>query len=452
MFEENNNYENHEFLGDRVLDMSVAFYICRKYPDRDQGFKTVLKTKLVRKSSLAKFAKYLDFPKHLIISKQVEENTNSGRINDRILEDVMEAFICGLFLDQNDTPVYSDVLHNLGNQRLIGPGWQIANAFIENIIENVIDFEVLLLKEENYKEQLLQYYQKEFKITPEYISRFQWRGHPITEFSQKGFWIKMAGSLRAVSGRKNRSCPATRFIMCSKIFWSISIKLLYTIYNIMYSTIVDPVSLKHYNIASMKGVNILQKFLSFGHGGALPEVTMVEKRPSPDGTGNFSHKDFFTFYGGNSEWNSVGGAAPPAATTDETVSVAQETVAKLSIDQDKLDEWQCKCAAGGKCVCESNFEIDSACLIYAKSAAEHKSINNILTQELAQARNTIRVWEAQYDAMRKDRDTWKKSEISGEEAIKEQGAKITKQAARIADDEKLELAQSAKIAEQAVPD
>ena len=170
LFEENNNYENHEFMGDRVLDMSVAFYICRKYPDRDQGFKTVLKTKLVRKNSLAKFAKYLDFPKHLIISKQVEENTNSGRINDRILEDVMEAFICGLFLDQNDTPVYSEVLHNLGNQRLIGPGWQIANAFIENIIENVIDFEVLLLKEENYKEQLLQYYQKEFKITPEYIS------------------------------------------------------------------------------------------------------------------------------------------------------------------------------------------------------------------------------------------------------------------------------------------
>ena len=44
LFEENNNYENQEFLGDRVLDMSAAFYICRKYSDRDQGFKTVLKT------------------------------------------------------------------------------------------------------------------------------------------------------------------------------------------------------------------------------------------------------------------------------------------------------------------------------------------------------------------------------------------------------------------------
>ena len=170
LFSVNEDYENQEFLGDRVLDFSAAFYICRKYPDRDQGFKTVLKTKLVRKNSLAKFAQYLDFPKYLIISKQVEEKTTQGRYNIRILEDVMEAFICGLFLDQNETSWYSEVVKNLDNQRLIGPGWQIANAFIENLLERVIDFEELLEKEENYKEQLLQYYQKEFKITPQYIS------------------------------------------------------------------------------------------------------------------------------------------------------------------------------------------------------------------------------------------------------------------------------------------
>ena len=170
LFEENNNYENQEFLGDRVLDMSAAFYICRKYSDRDQGFKTVLKTKLVRKNSLAKFAKFLNFPEYLIISKQIEDKTRDGRLNDRILEDVMEAFICAVFLDQNETEFYSKIVFNLGGQRLIGPGWQIANAFIENLLEKVIDFEELLLREENYKEQLLQYYQREFKITPEYIS------------------------------------------------------------------------------------------------------------------------------------------------------------------------------------------------------------------------------------------------------------------------------------------
>lgn len=177
LFEEHQDYENQEFLGDRALDFSVAFYIYRKYPDTSQGFKTVLKTKLVRTSSLAKFAKYLDMGKHLIISKQVEEMTTAGRDNDRILEDVMEAFICALFLDQNETGYVSDLLkksvpgeHIKRDLRLIGPGWVIVNSFVENLLELVIDFEELLAKEENYKEQILQYYQKEFHITPEYIS------------------------------------------------------------------------------------------------------------------------------------------------------------------------------------------------------------------------------------------------------------------------------------------
>ena len=40
------NYENMEFLGDRCLDLSVAYYLYRMYPDTDQGFKTKMKTKI----------------------------------------------------------------------------------------------------------------------------------------------------------------------------------------------------------------------------------------------------------------------------------------------------------------------------------------------------------------------------------------------------------------------
>lgn len=170
LFDEHQDYENMEYLGDRAIELSVAYYIYRKYPNTTQGFKTILKTKLVRKNTLAKFAKFLDLPKHLIISKQVEEKTQLGRYNDRILEDVMEAFICAIFLDQNITPYYSKVISDIGELRLIGPGWVICNAFIELLLEQVIDFEELISKEENYKELLLQYYQKEFRITPEYIS------------------------------------------------------------------------------------------------------------------------------------------------------------------------------------------------------------------------------------------------------------------------------------------
>jgi len=217
LFDENNNYENQEFLGDRVLDMSAAFYICRKYPDQNQGFKTVLKTKLVRKNSLAKFAKYLDFPKHLIISKQVEESTNQGRMNDRILEDVMEAFICGLFLDQNETKFYSKVVTDLGNQRLIGPGWQIANAFIENVIEKVVDFEELLMKEENYKEQLLQFYQKEFKMTPEYIS-ISVEGPPHNRIFTEGVLGKDGDIIAKGVGKKKQDGQQHASLVALKYF------------------------------------------------------------------------------------------------------------------------------------------------------------------------------------------------------------------------------------------
>lgn len=177
LFAEHQDYENQEFLGDRALDFSIAYYIYRKYPNTNQGFKTVLKTKLVKTSSLAKFAKFLGLGQHLIISKQVEDKTLAGRNNDRILEDVMEAFICAIFLDQNQTDYVSKIVSETKaspelrrDLRLVGPGWVIVNAFVENLLELVIDFEELLAKEENYKEQILQYYQKEFKLTPEYVS------------------------------------------------------------------------------------------------------------------------------------------------------------------------------------------------------------------------------------------------------------------------------------------
>lgn len=164
------DYEDMEFLGDRCLDLSVAFYLYRMYPDTDQGFKTKMKTKIVKKESLASFARFLGFSKFLIISKHVEEKTSQGRNNPRILEDVMEAFLCAIFLDQNlNTQYYSSKMKDLQRFRLSGPGWLIVNCFIENLLEQCLDWEELVMTEENYKEKLLQYYQKEFKITPEYI-------------------------------------------------------------------------------------------------------------------------------------------------------------------------------------------------------------------------------------------------------------------------------------------
>lgn len=171
LFPEKTEYENQEFLGDRALDFAIGYYIYRKYPDTTQGFKTILKTKIVKTNNLASFAEYLGFSKYLIVSRQVEENHSShGRHNPRILEDTFEAFICAIFLDQNQTPYYSKSIHDIGGElRLIGPGWAVANAFIEHCVERLIDFESFIRNEDNYKQVLLIYYQKEFHTTPKYI-------------------------------------------------------------------------------------------------------------------------------------------------------------------------------------------------------------------------------------------------------------------------------------------
>lgn len=163
------DYESLEFLGDRCLDLSVAFYLYRKYPDADPGFLTKMKTKIVKKETLAKFADFLGFQDFLIISNHIEEKTLMGRNNIRILEDVMEAFLCALFLDQNKNIENNSYTDNLKNLRQIGPGWNLVNGFIEKLLENCIDFEELVMNEENFKEVLLQYYQREFKLTPKYL-------------------------------------------------------------------------------------------------------------------------------------------------------------------------------------------------------------------------------------------------------------------------------------------
>ena len=217
LFDEHQDYENQEFLGDRVLDFAIAFYIYRKYPDSNQGFKTVLKTKLVKKHQLAKFARFLELPQHLIISKQVEEKTEDGRNNIRLLEDCMEAFICAIFLDQNQTEYYSKVAKSLGNVRLIGPGWAVANAFIESLIEKTVDFEEMLSKEENYKEQLLQYYQKEFKLTPEYTS-ISVKGPPNRRIFTQGVLDKHGNIIGQGVGKKKTEAEQNASLDALKYF------------------------------------------------------------------------------------------------------------------------------------------------------------------------------------------------------------------------------------------
>ena len=136
--------ERMEFLGDSVLGLIISNYLYNKYPDKNEGFLTRIKTKLVNGTQLAKIARQINLGNYILMSNHVQ-NIN-GRESQKILEDTFEAFLAAIFKDL---------------------GFDAVNSFVIDIIEK-LDFSEVLL-EDNYKDTLLKYTQAEFKnCTPEY--------------------------------------------------------------------------------------------------------------------------------------------------------------------------------------------------------------------------------------------------------------------------------------------
>lgn len=91
------DYERIEFVGDGVLDLVVADLIYRHYPEMKQGEMTKLRSNLVCSASLADFAREYGFGEAIRLG---HGELQSGGPNQKILEDVFEAFIGATYLDQ----------------------------------------------------------------------------------------------------------------------------------------------------------------------------------------------------------------------------------------------------------------------------------------------------------------------------------------------------------------
>ena len=134
-----------EWLGDGIIQSIVALYLFKRFKTQREGFLTKIRSKLVKTETLSKLALALDFDKYLIISKHIEIICN-GRKNSRILEDCFEAFIGAMMMD-----------FGMNNEM---EGMSICNNFIINMIEQKIDITELIINDDNYKDQLMRYYQK----------------------------------------------------------------------------------------------------------------------------------------------------------------------------------------------------------------------------------------------------------------------------------------------------
>ncbi|MEI6677031.1 MAG: ribonuclease III [Mariniphaga sp.] len=138
------NNERLEYLGDAVLGAIVADYLYNRFPHKDEGFLTQLRSRIVNRSFLTKLTFKLG------LNHFVNSNTNSVNETSHIYGDVFEAFIGAIYLDT---------------------GYQGAKNFvIKKVLSTHVDIRTLELSDTNYKSQLIEWGQK-YKREVEFDTR-----------------------------------------------------------------------------------------------------------------------------------------------------------------------------------------------------------------------------------------------------------------------------------------
>jgi len=158
--------ERLEFLGDGILELVVKYYLYRRFPKENEGFMTEKKIAIVKNEAIGKIALEMHLHKWLILSRHAEEK--KIRTNLKKLGCLFESFLGALFLDFNKI-VVKDSDDWFQSMFVTGPGFQMAQKFVENILEKHIDWIALIQNDDNYKNILQVKIQKEFKVTPHYL-------------------------------------------------------------------------------------------------------------------------------------------------------------------------------------------------------------------------------------------------------------------------------------------
>jgi ribonuclease III len=143
--------EELEFLGDRVLGLCVATYLSKRYPGEGEGFLTRILSRIVNNKQLGKLAKKIGLSPWIILSRHMEEMCD-GRNNLRIQGSLFEAWIGALYHQEQE----------------LGRGFQVCNDFLIQIIEKHIDFVQIITEDTNYKDQLLRHFQAKYHVPPRY--------------------------------------------------------------------------------------------------------------------------------------------------------------------------------------------------------------------------------------------------------------------------------------------
>jgi ribonuclease-3 len=134
--------ERLEYLGDAVLGAIIADFLFKKFPYKEEGFLTEMRSRIVSRSNLNTLSRKLG------LDKLVETSREGNITITSILGDAFEALIGAIYLDK---------------------GYRFTqNIVIKQIIACHLDLETIFNTEINFKSKVIEWSQKE-KKTAEFI-------------------------------------------------------------------------------------------------------------------------------------------------------------------------------------------------------------------------------------------------------------------------------------------
>ena len=139
--------ERLEFLGDAILDAVVGEYLYHRFPELREGPLTSLRSVLVRRETLARFARRLDLGPHMMMGHGEAESGGRGR--PAILCAAFESLVGALYLDQGLEAV----------QRFVGP--MIGPEAVQALEEH---------SDKDAKSLLQELAQAQLRHTPRYVT------------------------------------------------------------------------------------------------------------------------------------------------------------------------------------------------------------------------------------------------------------------------------------------
>ncbi|MCC6952819.1 MAG: ribonuclease III [Deltaproteobacteria bacterium] len=106
------DYERLEFLGDAVLDLSVAHLLCEKYAEAKEGELSKMRAAIVNTQALAQVARTLEVGPLIRLGRG--EASSGGQDRPSILADVVEAMIGAIYQDGGYEAAFHTVTHVFG--------------------------------------------------------------------------------------------------------------------------------------------------------------------------------------------------------------------------------------------------------------------------------------------------------------------------------------------------